>query len=344
MRSNACGGPWLVPLQNSPGCCDLQLGRRGRLRQDRSPSVSLRLLYLIMIRVFGWLVLPGRSEASKDADIMVLRHEVAMLRRQVAQPKPDWADRAVLAALTRLLPAVLRAHRLVTPGTVLTWHRRPITAPSSHVRVPAKRTRSAGTRPRDKPNAIAITPNGKTAYAANGFSGTVTPRTTSGNRGRHPPHKCPDKRTLIGTTGRWLALDGRINPEQADDQRERLRGRLLALPGTPRRPSHNCPWSRRGAEPATVPGISVSAGQKGLSGQGRGRTADLPLFRGSITPETIVRRAFKSPAHPHCRWSTTVVAIIATVPPSTAWFRFVCGHPVGPSPGRGLVGELWALR
>ena len=80
-----------------------------------------------MIRVFGWLVLVGRSEASKDAEIMVLRHEVAMLRRQVAQPKPDWADRAVLAALARLLPAVLRAHRLVTPGTVLAWHRRLIT-------------------------------------------------------------------------------------------------------------------------------------------------------------------------------------------------------------------------
>jgi hypothetical protein len=45
-----------------------------------------------MIRVFGWLVLPGRSEASKDAEIMVLRHEVAMLRREVAQPKPDWVD------------------------------------------------------------------------------------------------------------------------------------------------------------------------------------------------------------------------------------------------------------
>ncbi len=80
-----------------------------------------------MIRVFGWLVLLGRSEASKDAEVMVLRHEVAMLRRQVSRPRPDWADRAVLAALTRLLPAVLRAHRLVTPRTVLAWHRRLIT-------------------------------------------------------------------------------------------------------------------------------------------------------------------------------------------------------------------------
>jgi putative transposase len=89
--------------------------------------VSLRLLYLIVIRVFGWLLLLGRSEASKDAEIMVLRHEVAVLRRQVLRPKPDWADRAVLAALAPRLPVVLRAHRLVTPGTLLAWNRRLIT-------------------------------------------------------------------------------------------------------------------------------------------------------------------------------------------------------------------------
>src|SRR2546421_12924329 len=88
--------------------------------------MAFRLLYLIVIGVFGWLLL-GRSQASKDAEIMALRHEVTVLRRQLARPKPDCAGRAVLAALARLLPAVPRAHRLVTPGTLLAWHRPLIT-------------------------------------------------------------------------------------------------------------------------------------------------------------------------------------------------------------------------
>jgi len=85
--------------------------------------VLSRLVYLAVSRLFAWLVLLIRSDASKHVEILVLRHEVAVLRRQVAPPKQDWADRAVIAALARLLPKHLRLHRIVTPSTLLAWHR-----------------------------------------------------------------------------------------------------------------------------------------------------------------------------------------------------------------------------
>jgi transposase InsO family protein len=84
--------------------------------------VDFRLSYLTLTRVLNWVALLARTDAAKDVEILVLRHEVAVLRRHNPRPKLSWVDRALLSALSRRLPPHLRRLRLVSPRTLLRWH------------------------------------------------------------------------------------------------------------------------------------------------------------------------------------------------------------------------------
>jgi len=100
--------------------------------------MSVALAYRLLVTVLSWFALLARSSSAKDVEILALRHEVAVLRRANPRPRMSWADRAVLAALARIMPKALRAGRIVTPGTLLRWHRRLVAAKWRQPRPPGR--------------------------------------------------------------------------------------------------------------------------------------------------------------------------------------------------------------
>jgi hypothetical protein len=124
--TRACGHEVAyLPVGFQKSACGSDLSdQRARPSGHDQELCRCACLYLIFLRLLNLLLLLGRSSASKDGELLVLRHDVAVLR--TANPKSTWTgqtERSVAAVVPRL-PQMLRGHRVVTPGTILRWHRR----------------------------------------------------------------------------------------------------------------------------------------------------------------------------------------------------------------------------
>src|SRR6187397_3090981 len=101
---------------------DLLVRPRQVARHD--PLMALRLIYQMFSKLLGWIVLRTRSDTTKEIEILVLRHQLAVLQRRTPRTRISWPDRALIAALTRVVPTRRRLGFLVTPATILRWHQR----------------------------------------------------------------------------------------------------------------------------------------------------------------------------------------------------------------------------
>jgi putative transposase len=109
--------------------------------------VASKLICQMFTKLLSWMVLRTRSDAAKEIEILVLRHQLAVLQRHRPQPQISWTDRAVIAALGRLLPTHRRLGLLVTPSTILRWHRHLVRRRwTTHHTRPGRPTIPAGVR------------------------------------------------------------------------------------------------------------------------------------------------------------------------------------------------------
>ena len=242
----------------------------------------------MLVRVLSWLTLLARSDTAKDAEILRLRHEVAVLRRTNPRPTLTWLDRAVLSAPSRLLPAPLRQARLVSPRTLLRWHAQ-LSARhwiyrqrlAVEIRTHASWRRRPLVRPGDwKSNSVVMNKRDpekagspsrpRVAAAAGGAE-----RSSGGTAGRDPPAQPGGPPVEWGELG-GVGTDGQRGPGLDPWRRRRHRAaREELLPCLARRPWRSTKWRAptsctRRSMPRIPPGRRRSCGRTcGLPGHGR---------------------------------------------------------------------------